>query len=164
VTPTPRRAWLWPVGLAALLAASAGANLAFVVVATRDPSFAVVPDYYTKALDWDRTLAQEAHNRGLGWSLSVTTDRSTRPGQIRLVVGLADATGVALDDAIVSVEALHGARAAELVSVTLTPAGRGRYVADLPLRRAGLWELRFRVSRAGDLFTSRLVRDLPGAS
>ncbi len=162
--PARRSAWLWPLALTGLLAASACANIAFMVVATRDPSFAVEPDYYAKALAWDRTMAQEEHNRALGWSLAVSAEPALRPGRLRLVVRLGDASGAAIDGAVVTVEALHGARAAEIIRGAFAPAGSGTYEADLPLRRAGLWELRFRVSRGDDVFTERVSRDLPGAS
>lgn len=158
-----RRGWLWPIGLAALLVVSAGVNVVFMIIANRDPSFAVEPDYYRKALAWDETMAQEARNRALGWALDVRAEPASQRGRLRLVIRLADSAGSALDGAAVTVEALHGARAADVLTGTLAPAGPGLYAAEMPLRRAGLWELRFRAARGDDVFTRRLSTDLPGA-
>ena len=57
-SPSRRRAaWRWPAILLALLGGHAAICVAMIVVATNDPSFAVEPEYYTRALDWDdRTI------------------------------------------------------------------------------------------------------------
>jgi nitrogen fixation protein FixH len=156
------RPWVWPVGLALALSASAGINIGFMIVANRDASFAVEPDYYRKGLEWDRTMAQEDTNRALGWGVAVAGERASLPGRLRLVARLTDRAGRPLDGAAVTVEARHGARAAEPVGGVLRSDGGGRYAAELPLARPGLWELRFDVRRGGDLFTARISADLPG--
>ena len=61
----------------ALLVAWAGANIAFVVITSRDASFAVEPNYYAKALAWDQTMAQQARNEALGWSVSAQSSGRT---------------------------------------------------------------------------------------
>jgi len=143
------RPWLWPLGLALALGASAGVNIGFMIVANRDASFAVEPDYYRKSLEWDQTMAQEDNNRALGWRLAVAGERASLPGRLRLVARLTDRGGRPLEDAAVAVEARHGARAAEPVGGVLESDGGGRYAAELPLARPGLWELRFEVRRGG---------------
>jgi nitrogen fixation protein FixH len=157
------RPWLWPLGLALALAVSAGINIGFMIVANRDASFAVEPDYYRKSLEWDQTMAQEDTNRALGWRLAVAGERTSLPGRLRLVARLADRTGRPLDGAVVTVEARHGARAAEPVGGVLESGGEGRYAAELPLARPGLWELRFDVRRDGERFTARISAELPGS-
>lgn len=157
---SPGRGWLWPLGLALALALSAGGNVVFMVLASRDASFAVEPDYYRKALDWDRTMAQASANRALGWMATVD-EVVPAPGGRRLVVRLIDREGRPVDGAQVTVEGRHGARAAEVVHGRLAGAGQGRYAAELPLGRAGLWELRVRAERAAQVFTQRLDADLP---
>jgi nitrogen fixation protein FixH len=160
MTTAASRAWLWPLGLALALALSAGGNVLFMVLANRDASFAVEPDYYQKALDWDRTMAQEAANRALGWTARVEGATATAGGR-RLTLRLLEGDGRGLDGAVVTVEALHGARAAEIVRGRLDGVGEGRYAAELPLARAGLWELRLRAERGDRVFTQRLAAELP---
>ncbi len=158
-----RRGWYWPVGLIALLAVSAAANIVFMLVATGDPSFAVERDYYRKAILWDEAMAQAERNGALGWS--VTPRLEPVPGSPRLMTlwaHVTDPTGAGLRDAVVRVEAFHGARAGQVLDATLRP-GEGGYVVTLPMARPGLWELRFRVERDGAVFTQVLTHEVTAA-
>lgn len=150
----------WPVIVIALLVGGAGANIGLMLVATRDPSFAVEPDYYQKALRWDETMAQEARNAALGWSIAVGFDGASSPGRVTLAARVSDRAGRALEGARVEVEAFHSARASRVLAATLSPGSAGRYSATLPLDRPGLWELRLRVARGDAVFTRTLVQDL----
>ncbi len=146
--------------IVALLVGGAGANVGLMLVATGDASFAVEPRYYEKALRWDETMAQEARNRALGWSIAVAFDGAPRPGQVELAARVNDRRGHAVEGARVGVEAFHSARASHVLTATLGPEATGRYSAMLPLDRAGLWELRLRVERGGEVFTQTLVQEL----
>jgi nitrogen fixation protein FixH len=146
------------VGLAALLVVSAGANIALVVITSRDASFAVEPDYYAKALAWDETMAQEARNKALGWSLELRVEPTGEGGLV--AVSLADRAGAPLPGARITIEALHNARAGRVLTAILEPRGPG-YARMMPLARPGLWEFRLRVTRGADVFTATLMRDVP---
>jgi nitrogen fixation protein FixH len=156
------KGWYWPLVVVGLLAGGVGANVGLMLVAMGDASFAVEPDYYRKALDWDRTMAQEARNAELGWSVSTRLERGARPAEARLVARLTDRAGAPLGGARVAVEAFPSARASQVVSATLDPQGNGVYAAGLPAGRPGLWELRIRVTRGADVFTRTVSQDLPG--
>jgi nitrogen fixation protein FixH len=154
------RGWYWPVGLAALLVVSAGANIALVVITSRDASFAVEPDYYAKALAWDETMAQQARNEALGWSLGLSVEPTGERGRMTVAVGLSDGAGAPLPGARIAIEALHNARASRVLAAVLEPRGLG-YTTVMPLARPGLWEFRLRVTRGPDVFTATLMRDVP---
>jgi len=156
------RGWYWPVGLAALLVGSAGANIALVVVTSRDASFAVEPDYYAKALAWDETMAQQARNEALGWSLGLRVEPTGQRGRMMVTARLTDSASAPLLGARVAIEARHNARANRVLTATLEPRDVG-YEAAMPLARPGLWEFRVRVTRGPDVFTSTLMRDVPEA-
>ncbi|HVQ75847.1 MAG TPA: FixH family protein [Candidatus Binatia bacterium] len=153
------RGWMWPAGLVALLVLSASANIGFMLIAGGDPSFAVERDYYGKALAWDATMVQAARNRALGWQLDADI-RPTRDARAELAVRIADRSGAPVADAAVTAEAFHGARAARVYALRLEPDGAGRYRAELPDGRPGLWELRVRATRDDEVFTRTLGRDL----
>lgn len=156
------KGWYWPLVVIGLLVGGAGANVGFMLVATGDASFAVEPDYYRKALDWDRTMAQEARNAELGWSISTRLEHAGRPGQARLIARVTDRAGAPLGGARVSVEAFASARASQIVFATLEPQGDGVYAVGLPSGHPGLWELRLRVARGAEMFTRTISQDLPG--
>lgn len=150
----------WPAMIVALLVGGAGANVGLMLVATGDASFAVERDYYQKALRWDETMAQEARNRALGWSVTVALARAARPGEVKVTARIDDRTGHAIEGAHVGVETFHSARASHVLTAALSPEADGRYSATLPLDRPGLWELRLRVERGGQVFTTTLLQDL----
>jgi nitrogen fixation protein FixH len=150
------------VGLAALLVGSAGANIALLVITSRDASFAVEPDYYAKALAWDETMAQQARNEALGWCLGLRVEPTDERGRVTVAVGLSDGAGAPLPGARIAIEALHNARASRVLTAVLEPRGLG-YAAMMPLARPGLWEFRVRVTRGPDVFTATLMLDVPEA-
>jgi len=157
------KGWYWPVAIVALLVGGAAANIAFMIVANRDATFAVEPDYYRKAVDWDRTMAQEARNVDLGWQVSMRLE-PVDGGRARLVARVADRDGRPVTGAAVVVEAFPSARARDIASFTLAPAGPdGTYAVMLTRARPGLWELRLRVTRGEQVFTRTLSQDLAAA-
>lgn len=157
------KGWYWPVAIVGLLVGGVAANIGFMIVANRDATFAVEPDYYRKAVDWDRTMAQEARNVELGWQVSTQLE-PIDGGRARLVARVADRDGRPMTDAAVVVEAFPSARARDIASFTLAPAGpAGAYVATLVHARTGLWELRVRVTREEEVFTRTLSQDLAAA-
>lgn len=156
------RGWYWPVGLAALLVGSAGVNIALVVITSRDASFAVEPDYYAKALAWDDTMAQQARNEALGWSLGLRVEPAGERGRMTVTARLTDSAGAPLLGAHVAIEARHNARANRVLTAALEPWDAG-YAAAMPLARPGLWEFRVRATRGRDVFTATLMRDVSEA-
>jgi nitrogen fixation protein FixH len=147
--------------IVALLGVSLSANLALLVLAVDDPSFAVEPEYYEKAMAWDEKRAQDRRNEELGWSLELEVGHDPSPSGSRTVaLLLLDDEGAAIEGATVRLETFHNARAGEIFESTLAPEGGGRYAAALPLRRPGLWEFRFVVESGGETFTKTLLRDV----
>lgn len=157
----PSRGLAWPIGLAVILAISVGANMFVFHLASDDPSFAVEPDYYRKAVQWDDELAQRRRNAELGWraaaTLAAAREGAAGGDATELRVRLTDSAGAPLDGAAVSVEALAIDRASQVATFTLAaasdPAG-GVYSAMLPAARAGRWELRLVATRGGERFTA----------
>lgn len=147
-----RGAW-WPIGMATILALTVGANFWVLAVANDDPSFAVEPDYYHKALHWDDEMAQQERNIVLGWRLTPTLAPFGAHGAL-LTVQLTDSTGAALAGATVRVSALSIARAGRVLDATLAATPGSEYAATIPVDRAGEWELRFEAVRDGQRFTA----------
>ncbi len=146
------RFWMFlPFGMLGLMLAGWGY---MVAVALDDPSFSVEEDYYEKAIGWDDHQAQEARNRALDWH--VATHLEPRRGDMRLSATLLDRHGAKLRGARITVEAFHVARGADVVEAALRDHGDGSYDAVLPMRRPGIWEIRYTVEKDGERFT--LVR------
>lgn len=143
----------WPIAIVTILGITVAANIWGAVLAGDDPSFAVEPDYYHKAVNWDSTLAQSRENERLGWRIATTLGAFDVKAGAHLSVTLVDSTGAPIADAVVHVAALYNARADQIFQATLSSTG-GTYAAMLPVAHAGEWELRFEVLRGGRKFTS----------
>ncbi|HVA57697.1 MAG: FixH family protein [Gemmatimonadaceae bacterium] len=143
----------WPIAVAAILAATVGLNGWMYRVANDDPSFAIEPNYYQKAVDWDSTMAQERQNLALGWHLSPELAAYTPRGGALLQITLRDASGVEIRDATVKVAAFFNARANDVIDTTLTRDFAG-YNVRLPVTHGGVWELQFDVTRGSQRFTA----------
>jgi len=149
-----KRDWIWPAIVVGLLVLGVGANVLLMLYATGDPSFAVEPDYYAKALAWDDHMAQERRNADLGWTIAL--DLASGPastGLVGVAATVTDRQGALIEDATVSIEAFSYARGNEKVTAVLP--------ADLPLPRKGLWEFRCTARRGEDVFTAVLREDVP---
>jgi nitrogen fixation protein FixH len=158
------KGWYWPFLLVALLASGVGANIYFMCRALGDPSFAVEPDYYAKAVAWDAHQAQASRNADLGWTLALNVapaDRGT--GRARVVAHFADRDGRPLSGLAVGLEAFHNARAADIVQAQLAETAEHDYAAEVAITRPGLWEFRLRALRGTETFTAVLEQDAPGA-
>jgi hypothetical protein len=144
----------WPIGITAMLGLTVAANLWILRVAGADPSFAIEPDYYARAVRWDSTQAQAGINRALAWRLAprVSSFRAGIGGL--LAVELRDSANALIDDASVDVSAFAVARSNLVATATLAHAGPGTFAARLPLEHGGAWELRFDVRRGVEHFTS----------
>jgi nitrogen fixation protein FixH len=148
-----KRGLVWPYAMAGILALTVAGNIAVILIARGDPSFAIEKDYYARAVRWDSTMAQERRNQELAWTLEPTLGGFGDEGAL-LTVRLRDRAGAPLDGATVRVAALRNARASVIHEATLAPAPGDAYAARLPVHHGGAWELRFDVRHGADRFTA----------
>ena len=142
------KAWGWPVGITLLLTVFVGGNLMMMHVAGNDPSFAVEPDYYKKAVAFDSTMAEEQRSVALRWTAAAAIARGT------LVVTIVDSLLAPVTSANVTVQARFNARANEVLADTLVERSPGRYVAALDARHTGEWEVRIDARRGREHFVT----------
>jgi nitrogen fixation protein FixH len=117
-------------------------------IAVDDPGFALEPNYYDKAVHWDRAQAEAKSSRELGWQLVLTKPLLTaKDGSVELELGVTDRSGAAVSGASVALEAFPNAFASRVQQLSLHETAPGRYRASLRHGTAGLWELRFAVQR-----------------
>ena len=144
----------WPIGVAAILGTTVAANLVVMRIANDDPSFAVEPDYYRKAVHFDSAMAQQRANLSLGWGIQTQIDSIGDGTHTRLTVYLRDALSSPLAGARMAVMARHNARANDTLTAVLTEAAPGMYRAELPIARAGEWEVRVDASHGSQRFSA----------
>lgn len=149
----------WPVAIVAVLISQVIFGIWMAKVAGNDPHFAIEPNYYARAVDWDATMAQSRRDKALGWRATATLTRGTL-GSGTLQLSLIDSSGGAVRADSVTVQALAVAHASQVDSLTLRAVPNG-YAAPVPHVTAGLWELRVRAVHGADVFTAKLRTDVP---
>lgn len=153
----PNRWALFPVGLLAILVS---VQLVLFTLSRNDPSFAVEPEYYQKAVSWDQQQEQRQTNVELGWHTLVALEQGPTP---ELKVQLTDDAGKPLVQARVTAVAFANARAALVQELTLQEAPAGTYTTPLRLVHPGEWEIRLNVNHGNQTFT-HVVRTVPSAT
>ncbi|MEY4546861.1 MAG: hypothetical protein RL685_3056 [Pseudomonadota bacterium] len=148
------RLWAWVPGL--LLTALLGTQLTVLHSVLDDPSFALEPDYYRKAVAWDsqRVLARES--QALGWHPTLHAQPGIHATDLQLEVQLRDAKGDPLAGALLHVRAFANARAARVFETSLVETTPGIYTGKVPSSVLGLWELRLEATRGTDRFATVL--------
>lgn len=151
-------AQLWPAAIIAVLVGQVGFGLWMSHVASDDPHFAVEPNYYARAVNWDATMAQSRLDRALGWQAVATLTRATGTAAT-LQIALTDAAGAHVVADSVTAEALAIAHSAVIDTLTLARDSAG-YTASIAVAARGLWEVQLRAIRKHDVFTAKLRTEL----
>ena len=144
----------WPIGVSVILAATVVGNLIMMHVANSDPSMAIEPDYYKKAVAFDSTMANERRSNALGWHAVSSIDSIVAGRATRVRLSLTDADGGIIGDATVHAVALFNARANDLQEGVMRAEQDGSYSVPLAVQTPGEWEVRIDAVRGGAHFVS----------
>jgi hypothetical protein len=150
------KGWLWAWGPGLVLAALIGTQLTVLHSVLDDPSFALEPDYYRKAVAWDARRDLERASQALGWHAQLAAAPAPQARGIELRVQLSDARGGSLGGATVRVQAFANARAARVLEASLVESTPGTYTGEVPSSVLGLWEFRLEATRGADRFAEVL--------
>lgn len=144
----PNRWALFPVGLLGILIS---VQAVLFSMSRSDPSFAVEPEYYQKAVDWDKEMQQRATNADLGWQTSVRIVAAGDASELQ--ISLLDKQHVPVVGAAITASAFPNARAAQIQTPTLRERDAGVYAGPVALVFPGEWEIRLKAVKGGDTFT-----------
>ncbi len=150
--------WAWvPVGLLSAMFLGLGT---LTYIAVNDPHFALEPDYYDKAVHWDRAqaLARESASTGL----KVTVDPLLRAsdGSVALRLSLVDREARPVVGASVAVEAFPNAFASHVERPALSEVAPGVYAGRIPRAVLGVWELRLTATSGALRFQQVMRQDI----
>jgi len=150
--------WAW---VPALLLGSMLVGLGTLAyIAIDDPSFALEPNYYDKAVHWDQSQAALRESDALGLELTLAPLTIASDGQVKLELAVNARGGLSFTGAEVRVEAFPNAFASRIAQVTLRETAPGVYTGELPHGIPGLWEVRLAVKRGAASFQQVLRRDV----
>ncbi len=143
-TPTPatkRRRSVWPYALTAMFCVHASIVFITMTFASKTPANAE-PDYYEKAIAWNDASESRLTVRREGWSVQAASEDRT------VTVRLADRSDAPIGGASVVAVSLHRASPLDRTVLEFEEGTGGRYTAQLPSDRAGLWDLRLSITTA----------------
>jgi nitrogen fixation protein FixH len=150
---------IWPAAIVGLLALNVAIVGITVYFAQSDPSAAIEPNYYEKAVKWDQTAAQRDASRRLGWNL-VLEFEAPASGAGTVTARLTDRSGAALEGASVEMIAFHNARAGDRRVVRTEEHPGGEYRGGLSIERSGRWHLMVTARRGTEIFTTEFDQDV----
>ncbi|TWU38440.1 FixH family protein [Novipirellula artificiosorum] len=133
-----RAAIRWGGFVVALLTAQVAVGVVAVVLATNDPSAAVLPDYYEKALHWDDQVQAEAASRELGWKLTLLPMKEG--SKVGLQGQLLDVDGAPISIASGTLELYHHSHASEIDRIQLPVSSEGTFGITGCVPIDGLWQ------------------------
>lgn len=134
----------WILAIVGLLAANLAA-MGLLLAAARSDRARVLPDYYERAVHFDRTIEQAAFNARLGWHVDTRLDPES------LKISVRDRAGVPVRGATVAVEAMSRARGVVEVA-RATPSDAGYVVRA---RWAGLYDVTIRITRGDHVYVAQ---------
>ncbi|MHC4975307.1 MAG: FixH family protein [Planctomycetota bacterium] len=116
---------------------------------------------YESSERWDATQAERRASDLLGWSLEVALTPTHTSVRVELV--LRDREGNPVENAQVSIVAFPNASASDRVKTSCRHSGQGVYTTLIDHPRAGLWEVRVRAERGGEIFVDTIRVEMPSA-
>lgn len=140
-----------PLLAGGIMAACLASTGALIFMAERDRTFAVEPNYYAKALAWDRDHQAALRSRALGWNALARAQGE------ELVVTLTDREGRPVKGAVVGAEVFASIRAAVRTHLALTESSAGEYRTVLPAGPSGLWRVNLTAQHEEDRFVAALT-------
>lgn len=147
----PNRWALFPVVLLGILVTI---QAILFSLSRTDPSFAVEPEYYQKAVAWDAEMAQRSLNAALGWRSSARIVAQGKTANLYLTIE--EPNGSPLTGAAIQATVFPNARAVQRKNVQPRETEPGVYTAALPFVHQGEWEVRLTATRASQTYTQTL--------
>lgn len=154
-----QKKFVWPALVVVILGSFVTFTLMAARIASDDPSFAIEPDYYQKAVTWDSTMAESRRTAALGWTVTAALSAIDANKSALLTLNLRDSLGAPVTNAKIDVEVRLVAHAGVVSRVAPAPTHDGTYAARVPFAHAGLAELRIIATRGTDRFSSTVRLD-----
>jgi nitrogen fixation protein FixH len=142
---------LWISVIAGFFLVHGSVLIVGIVLATSDPTHAVVPNYHQQAMEHDKVLAERQASERLGWTWTISLDSGG------VMVQLNDVQGRQVEHALINIDLCHHARGNQHRRVQLRAiAGQpGCYRGEVKLERSGVWQIDLDVQRGPDRFIDR---------
>jgi|688.fasta_scaffold06334_6 nitrogen fixation protein FixH len=152
-----RRFWLTVICV--ILGSNIGMGIFAIYLATSDPSQAVIPNYYRKGLEWDKTKAILSNSENLGWSIHVAISPDTDNASYRTIrLTVLGRDGKTIEKASGNLLLFHHAHAMQLQELALTEIYSGVYECHAQMAASGNWDMTLQLVQGVNEFRWQQVR------
>ena len=135
-----KRIWHpWPLGIVLSLMGVIGVNGFMWWKANEAPDVLVAPDYYAKAVHYEEVIQAESASQRQGWHSAITYQPAGEYPLLEVV--LSDAQGAPLFGKSGVLKVYRPSDAHLDQELTLQEISPGRYTAQIPKMRTGLWKI-----------------------
>lgn len=154
-----RRFWVTLICL--ILGSNVAMGFFAVYLALSDPSQTVIPNYYQKGLDWDKTKALWAASEQLGWTVQVSISPDSAQASKRTVrLTVVDRDGKTVEKAMASLSLFHHAHAKSVQELRLKEVFPGVYECEAFMPESGRWDMTLHLEQGDCEFLWQEVNDL----
>lgn len=129
-----RAAFKWGSLVIALLASQVAIGIAAIILASSDPSVAVVPGYHQKAILWDESVSLRESSRAMGWT--VQHHLAASEGGHRLTWTIRNKEGEEVQNLHGRILLYHHAHARDAIIVPIEDHAEG-----ISLDPPGIWQV-----------------------
>lgn len=151
----------WVTFICLILGSNVGMGFFAVYLALSDPTQSVIPNYYQKGLDWDKTKALFAASEQLGWSIQVSiTPDAAQAVQRKVRFTLLDRDGKTVEKATGTLSIFHHAHSKNVQEISLTEIYPGVYEGEASMPDAGKWDMTLHLQRDQDEFLWQQAQNL----
>lgn len=143
-----RRTWVTIV--VGLLGLQVVGGIATVVLATGDPTVAIIPNYHQSAVNWDTTRRALQLTEQLQWTVNSTVGPTVSgaqgsPTRRQLRVEITSPSGQAIANLNLGAKLYHHALGTEIHNLMLQEVADGIYVGDTSLTQSGMWQVKLQI-------------------
>lgn len=153
---TKARRW-WTLGVCTLLGMQIAIGAVAITLANNDSTVAVIPNYYSSAVNWDATRRAREHFQDLGWTVNIGAS-SVFEEQRNVTISLKTEEQQPIENHRVTAQVFHHAKGSEIHTLKFEDAGNGLYSAKSDLLRGGLWSVKLRIE--GERGVAEVVQDV----
>lgn len=157
----------WKLLVGALLVGHVCLMATIALVAGRGDNYTVVPDYYRRAINFDKEQELKRQSAALGWNVKI--DAAGQPdaaGQRAVTFHLVDSQGAGIDGAALDVMYFHHANGDAIRNLRLEERDcrGGKFSLPVLMQKPGMWEFQLRAVARGQTYvqTTRLMVGMPG--
>lgn len=157
-----QRASAWPLLVIGLIVMNMFIVAFTIVKAASDPSGAIEPNYYDKALHFDEIKAEKQASDAAGWQASITLERVDAP-VCKVSVSLTDALGRPLSQCDLQLTAFAHVRASERIvrEMSMRDVASDPLACTLRVSHEGLWTFSIRAQQGDRVHVSEHILTMP---